>query len=185
MNSIHPTARFGKLAAAIALALCMASPASAAQDNTVRDPAARSFVDMVKSVPLVPTDLRDSDMLAKVTEAVKYIKRLDLPQAHFAVNEALQLDPRNSHLHFLNGFVYHLQARQGDTQKGEMAMEGYEQALRIDPNHRGAHEYLGQAYVQTKQLDKAKEQLASLETICGTQCEEYVDLKKSIAKFKK
>lgn len=156
MNSIHPTARFGKLAAAIALALCMASPASAAQDNTVRDPAARSFVDMVKSVPLVPTDLRDSDMLAKVTEAVKYIKRLDLPQAHFAVNEALQLDPRNSHLHFLNGFVYHLQARQGDTQKGEMAMEGYEQALRIDPSNWIAREFLGLAHMDLKQFDRAK-----------------------------
>jgi cytochrome c-type biogenesis protein CcmH/NrfG len=65
------------------------------------------------------------------------------------------------------------------------AILNYKEALRIDPNHRGAHEYLGQAYVQTKQLDKAKELLASLEKICGTQCEEYIDLKKAIAKFKK
>ena len=39
------------------------------------------------------------------------------------------------------------------------AIFNYKEALRIDPNHRGAHEYLGQAYVQTKQLDKAKEKL--------------------------
>jgi tetratricopeptide (TPR) repeat protein len=65
------------------------------------------------------------------------------------------------------------------------AIFNYKEALRIDPAHRGAHEYLGQTYVQTKQLDKAKELLASLEKICGTQCEEYVDLKKSIDKFKK
>ena len=61
------------------------------------------------------------------------------------------------------------------------AIFNYKEALRIDPNHRGAHEYLGQSYVQTKQIDKAKELLASLEKIC----EEYIDLKKSIDKFKK
>ena len=32
----------------------------------------------------------------------------------------------------LNGFVYHLQARQGDSQKNEIAIEGYQQAMRID-----------------------------------------------------
>jgi len=150
MSRFIPNARLGKLAAAVALALCIANPAAAEQN------AARSFVDMVKEVPLVPANMRDSEMLAKVTEAVKYIKRLELPQAHFAVNEALQLDPRNSHLHFLNGFVYHLQARQGDTQKGEMAQEGYEQALRIDPSNWIAQEFLGLAHMDLKQFDKAK-----------------------------
>ncbi|MEQ9107560.1 MAG: secretion protein [Limnobacter sp.] len=150
MSRFIPNARLGKLAAAVALALCIAHPAAAEQN------AARSFVDMVKEVPLVPVNMRDSEMLAKVTEAVKYIKRLELPQAHFAVNEALQLDPRNSHLHFLNGFVYHLQARQGDTQKGEMAQEGYEQALRIDPSNWIAQEFLGLAHMDLKQFDKAK-----------------------------
>ncbi|MBU0784219.1 MAG: secretion protein [Gammaproteobacteria bacterium] len=150
MSRFIPNARLGKLAAAVTLALCIANPAAAEQN------AARSFVDMVKEVPLVPANMRDSEMLAKVTEAVKYIKRLELPQAHFAVNEALQLDPRNSHLHFLNGFVYHLQARQGDTQKGEMAQEGYEQALRIDPSNWIAQEFLGLAHMDLKQFDKAK-----------------------------
>ncbi|WP_334118936.1 secretion protein [Limnobacter sp.] len=150
MNTFIPTARLGKMAAAIALAFCMAQPSLA------NDTAAKSFVDMVKEVPLVPANMRDSEMLIKVTEAVKHIKRLELPQAHFAVNEALQLDPRNSHLHFLNGFVYHLQARQGDTQKGEMALEGYEQALRIDPSNWIAQEFLGLAHMDLKQFDRAK-----------------------------
>ena len=149
-KNIH-TARLGKLAAAVALAICMSQPGVAATENT-----ARSFIDMVKEVPLVPTNMRDSDMLTKVTEAVKHIKRLELTEAHSAVNEALRLDPRNSHLHFLNGFVYHLQARQGDTQKGEMAQEGYEQALRIDPSNWIAQEFLGLAHMDLKQFDKAK-----------------------------
>ena len=65
------------------------------------------------------------------------------------------------------------------------AIFNYKEALRIDPQHRGAHEYLGVAYVQTKELAKAKELLASLEKICGLQCEEYQDLKKAIAKIEK
>jgi hypothetical protein len=51
----------------------------------------------------------------------------------------------------------------------------------LDPKHQGAHEYIGIAYVQMGQLDKAKEHLASLEKICSTSCEEYQDLKKAIA----
>lgn len=111
---------------------------------------------MVDKVVLVPVGQHDSEMLAKVTAAVEFIKRFDLPKAHLAVNEALQLDPRNAHLHFLNGFVYHLQARQGDTQKGEMALEGYQQALRIDPGNWIAQEFLGLAYMDLKQFDQAR-----------------------------
>ncbi len=65
------------------------------------------------------------------------------------------------------------------------AIFNYKEALRIDPQHRGAHEYLGIAYIQNKELSKAKELLASLEKICGLQCEEYQDLKKAIAKAEK
>ena len=65
------------------------------------------------------------------------------------------------------------------------AIAQYKEALRIDPQHRGAHEYLGMAYVQTKDIGKAKELLASLETICGVTCEEYLALQKAIAKADK
>lgn len=150
MGKIIHTMRLGKLAAAMALAICSTQAALAAED------AAKSFVEMVKEVPLIPANMRNSDMLVKVTEAVGFIKRLKLQEAHFAINEALQLDPRNSHLHFLNGFVYHLQARQGDTQKGEMAQEGYQQALRIDPNNWIAQEFLGLAHMDLQQFDRAK-----------------------------
>ena len=60
------------------------------------------------------------------------------------------------------------------------AIQHYKEALRLDPQHRGAHDYLGQAYVQLKELDKARELLASLDKICGAQCEQYLSLKKAI-----
>ena len=65
------------------------------------------------------------------------------------------------------------------------AIQSYLEALRLDPQHRGAHEYLGQAYVQTKEWDKAKALLDSLEKICGLQCEQYLSLKTAIDKAAK
>lgn len=149
MKKITNPIRLGKIASAVAVALCLMSPAQA-------DETAKSFAEMVRAIPLIPTGDYDSEVLAKVTLAVNLIKRQDLAQAQLAINEALQLDARNSHLHFLNGFIYHLQARQGDTQKTEMALEGYQQALRIDPSNWIAQEFLGLAHMDLKQFDRAK-----------------------------
>lgn len=150
---LMPLKRCRPAAVALAALLCCAAPVLA---QTQTQGVERSFIEMVEKVALVPAGKHDSEMLAKVSEAVEHIKRMELPRAHQSVNEALQLDARNSYLHFLNGFVYHLQARQGDTQKSEMAIEGYEQALRIDPSNWIAQEFLGLAHMDLKQFDRAK-----------------------------
>lgn len=149
MKKLVSLQRFATTSVALAALLC-ASPATWAQ------PAAKSFVDMVNKFALVPTGEPESEMLARATAAVNFIKRMELAPANKAINEALQLDARNSHLHFLNGFVYHLQARQGDSQKVEMAIEGYQQALRIDQGNWIAQEFLGLAYMDLKKFDQAK-----------------------------
>ncbi|HEX6690811.1 MAG TPA: hypothetical protein VF110_06650, partial [Burkholderiales bacterium] len=59
----------------------------------------------------------------------------------------------------------------------------YNEALRIEPKHKGANEYLGEAYLMVNNLPKAKEQLSALDKICFLPCKEYNDLKKSIADF--
>lgn len=121
-----------------------------------------SFTDMIGKVTLLPPGQQDSEMLTKATVAVEAIRKMDLPAAQRAANEALQLDARNSYLHFLNGFVYHLQARQGDTQKNEMAIEGYRQAVRLDPSNWIAQEFLGLAYMDLKQFEQAKLQFSDV-----------------------
>lgn len=51
--------------------------------------------------------------------------------------------------------------------------------------HRGAHEYIGEAYLMDNKPEEAKRHLAELEKICGNRtCEEYADLAKAIAEFK-
>jgi len=60
----------------------------------------------------------------------------------------------------------------------------YNEALRIDPKHRGALEYSGELYLQTGQLDRAEQRLAALDKACFLPCSEYSDLKKAIAQYK-
>jgi len=60
----------------------------------------------------------------------------------------------------------------------------YNEALRIDPKHRGALEYSGELYLMTDNLPRAEERLSSLDKLCATSCVEYNDLKKAVARYK-
>ncbi len=62
----------------------------------------------------------------------------------------------------------------GDYKKGE---EYYLLGLKIDPNHKGINEYLGELYVVTNRINLAKERLNVLKS-CN--CEEYKELKEII-----
>ena len=67
----------------------------------------------------------------------------------------------------------------------DAAFRHYADALRIDPRHRGAHEYIGEAYLMKGDLAKAKEHMAQLDRICFFGCGELADLKKAIAAYEK
>ena len=57
----------------------------------------------------------------------------------------------------------------------------YRKALDFNPEHKGALEYLGELYVETGQIDKAKENVAMLKKLCPGGCEELEDLEQAIA----
>lgn len=73
------------------------------------------------------------------------------------------------------------QRNQGDYDK---AFAAYEKALSIDPRHKGAHEYIGEAYLKVNRLDKAEEHLKRLDSICAFGCAELTELKNKIAAYK-
>jgi tetratricopeptide (TPR) repeat protein len=56
----------------------------------------------------------------------------------------------------------------------------YRKALDFDPDHKGALEYLGELYVETGQIEKAKENEDRLKALCPSGCEELADLQKAI-----
>jgi tetratricopeptide (TPR) repeat protein len=56
----------------------------------------------------------------------------------------------------------------------------YQQALALDPMHRGANEYLGELFVELGKIDSAQQRLAVLDRACPFGCAEYEDLKQRI-----
>ena len=67
----------------------------------------------------------------------------------------------------------------------DAAFSYYRRALAMDWYHRGAHEYVGEAYLMVNNLAKAEEHLGHLKGMCDANCEEYKDLAQAIAEFKK
>ena len=59
----------------------------------------------------------------------------------------------------------------------------YQAALKIDPSHRAALEYYGELLLMKNDLPGAEAMLARLDKACLFSCEEYRDLKVSIAKY--
>ena len=74
--------------------------------------------------------------------------------------------------------------RKAKTPDLDGAEKFYNEALRIDPKHRGALEYSGELYLMKGDLATAEKRLAALDKICRLPCEEYTDLKKAIERYK-
>ncbi len=74
--------------------------------------------------------------------------------------------------------------RKGPTPDVAAAEKFYNEALRIDPKHRGALEYSGELYLMTGDLAKAEQRLAALDKACPVGCDEYAELSDAIARFK-
>lgn len=60
----------------------------------------------------------------------------------------------------------------------------YDEALRLQPQHRGALEYSGELYLMLGNLPKAEQRLAALDKACFLPCSEYTELKKAVAAYK-
>ena len=101
----------------------------------------------------------------------------DWKSAAAAMNEALAADSRNADYHSL--YAYAL--RRSGSPDMDVVFKHYNEALRLDPRHRGAHEYIGEAYLMVGNVAKAKEHLSALDKICFFGCSEYNDLKKAIS----
>ena len=91
---------------------------------------------------------------------------------------ALKRFPDAADLHNELGFT-HRKLRQLDK-----AFEHYKRALAIKPDHRGAHEYIGEAYLMVGDLASAEKHLAALRSICLLPCEELTDLEKAVKEYR-
>ena len=144
---------------ALAILNLFASAAFAAATNDAPAPAA-------------PKD----PVLEKVSAATA---RQDWMGAQATLKEALARDPRNAEYHSL----YAYSVRKGPNPDMSLVFQHYNEALAIDPKHRGAHEYLGEAYLMVGNLPKAKEELGVLDKLCFFPCDEHALLKKAVSDY--
>ena len=103
--------------------------------------------------------------------------RKDWPAAAAVVRDALAKTPDNADYHNLYAYA----VRKGENPNMDLVFNHYHEALRINPRHRGAHEYIGEAYLLVGNVGKAKEHLGRLDQLCFFGCDEYRDLKRALA----
>ncbi len=125
--------------------------------------------------------VRTPSVSERLATARKAIEAKDWNAATRELSVAAREEPRNADVHNLLGYSWRKRPNPDITK----AFEHYYTALRIDPKHKGAHEYIGQAYLMEKRPAQAEQHLAELEKICGGKaCEEYQELAKAIAEYK-
>jgi len=144
--------RAGLVAVALALLAC---GAGAVQSDDADDQALLADADYAGGLAAL-----------KVGDAAAALKRFQ---------SALKRFPEAANLHNELGFSYR---KLGQFDK---AFEHYKRALTIDPRHRGAHEYIGEAYLLVGDVASAEKHVAALRSICLLPCDELKDLQRAIA----
>ena len=115
----------------------------------------------------------------KLEQARTAIDKQDWARAQGVLREAVAGNPQSAEYH--NLYAYSI--RKGANPAMDLVFRHYNEALRLEPRHRGAHEYIGEAYLMSGNLAKAKEHLAQLDKLCTFGCEEYTKLKKEVAVY--
>jgi cytochrome c-type biogenesis protein CcmH/NrfG len=126
-----------------------------------------------------PKDPEKKD--AQMEQARAAIGRQDWTGAQAILREAVARDPQSADAH--NLYAYSI--RKGPHPEMDLVFRHYNEALRIDPQHRAAREYLGEAYLMTGNVAKAKELLAELDRLCKVGCAEQAELKSAISTFER
>ena len=121
-----------------------------------------------QSTPADPNYVSAKTMI----EAKNYAGAMPLLQQVVAKN------PKDADAYTLMGYA----TRKSGDANG--SLQYYNAALGIDPKHIGAHEYVGEAYLQLDKLPEAEQHLARLDSLCTFGCAEYRELKAAVANYK-
>jgi Flp pilus assembly protein TadD len=124
----------------------------------------------------------DPDLAATDTDYAAARKAIVAKQWEEAIARLQRAEVRHpDHADLQNDLGYaHRNLKQFDA-----AFRHYKRAIELEPRHRGAHEYIGEAYLMVGDIANAEKHLAALRAICLLPCEELTDLEKAFAKHRR
>ena len=122
-----------------------------------------------------PTEEDEDKLDPDYASGRQAIEAKDWTGAIRLLSSAALRDTRNADIQNYLGFAHR---SLGDLSP---AFRHYNRALLLNPRHRGAHEYAGEAYLMIGNFAKAEEHLAALQKICLIPCAEYGQLARKIA----
>ena len=102
----------------------------------------------------------------------------DFDEAITMLEEILSFEPEDADALNLLGFSLR------STDRNSEAMEKYNEALAIDPDHQGALEYQGELFLKMGDQASAEANLEKLTALCPDGCEAHATLQTAIEKFK-
>ena len=114
----------------------------------------------------------------RLAEARQLIAAKQYPAAVDALKRVN--DTGSADWHNLMGFSL----RKGPSPDLAAAEKHYDEALRIDPKHKGALEYSGELFLMKGDLGRAEGRVASLEKLCSSGCDELNDLRAAVQRYK-
>lgn len=112
------------------------------------------------------------------TRAKAMIEARDYKGAMPLLQQVVAANPKDADAYTLMGYA----TRKSGDANG--SLQYYTRALALDPKSLGAHEYIGEAYLQLDRLGEAEQHLARLDSICVFGCSEYRMLRAVITDYK-
>lgn len=122
-----------------------------------------------------PDDEIDPESIALLEQSRAALAAGELDQAADLAETALALDPRNR-----EGFIVLAETARARELPGK-AVRLYRQALSMEPNDLAALEGQGEALVERGAVERARQNLARIESICETRCVSADELAAAIA----
>jgi Flp pilus assembly protein TadD len=147
---------------------------NAADRDSTPAPVVSAAPTPAKATPTPAPSVAAKNVTTELTKIRSLIAVKNFSAALAALQEADKTFPNNADINNLLGYS----AR--NLKQYKPAATYYVKALKIDPKHLGALEYQGELFMLTKKTSDAKKNLAKLKSLCGVNCEEYLDLKKAI-----
>ena len=127
--------------------------------------AGLSLAPALMPAPAYAVDNMSSTDASDLTSVRAKIKAKDYTAALAELRDLAE-DTQQADVYNLLGFTLR---KTGDF---KTSLTYYTKALELQPDHKATREYLGELYVETGNLAKAKEQLAILAKLCPGGCEE-------------